>query len=143
MYGQITIGSYIEHQDEHGELTCSTCLCEKCLYHQSSRCPFGECWDDRRASIKPYDAVHPGSQRKEWSNWERDQAFWCRGGAFFPTHLCPHYVKYEKEGHIVADCLMAVVSKYQDGYVQCSIVDTVGCEECYRRWEERQEKQAE
>lgn len=28
---------------------------------------------------------------------------------------------------------------YQDGYIDCSLVDTLGCEACYREFEERME----
>ena len=44
---------------------------------------------------------------------------------------------------MVRDCLDAVVTVYQDGFIRCSIVDNIGCEECYRRFEERMEKQIE
>ena len=37
------------------------------------------------------------------------------------------------------DCLEGAVVKYQDGYIQCSMIDVMGCEECYRRFEERTE----
>ena len=29
-----------------------------------------------------------------------------------------------------------MVSVFQDGYISCSLVDTLGCEACYREFEE-------
>ena len=33
-----------------------------------------------------------------------------------------------------------MVSVYQDGYINCSLVDTLGCEACYRQFEDRLEE---
>ena len=32
------------------------------------------------------------------------------------------------------------VSIFQDGYIDCSLIDNYGCEKCYREFEERIEK---
>ena len=120
--------------------TCDECVCRRCLLWWSSRCPYGGCWDDYRAEVNPYDRAHPNeAPRKSWSDWQTDQAYWCRGGVFYPTSDCPHYIAYDESKTQVCYCLWAPVTKYQDGYIQCSLVDSVGCEECYRRWERRTE----
>lgn len=122
--------SFFEKQSAAG---CGDCLCRDCLLWWSNRCPFGGCYDDRRAVINPYDAAHPNKPpRTFWTNWRAEQAFWCRGGFAYPTHLCEHYVPYK--GSEVKSCLFANVQLFQDGYIQCSIVDSIGCEECYRRF---------
>ncbi len=72
-----------------------------------------------------------------WSDWETQQAYWCRGGMFYPVRHCGHFVKYE--GQQVRECLGAPVSVFQDGYIDCSLVDTVGCQECYEVFERKQE----
>lgn len=33
---------------------------------------------------------------------------------------------------------MSNVQVFQDGYIQCSIIDSIGCKECYQRFAERQ-----
>lgn len=115
---------------------CGICLCRDCLKWWSDRCPHGGCYDDLRAQQDPYDKAHPGDPpRTGWSNWRSDQAYWCRGGVTFPTHVCAGYTHYE--GSVVKECLCANVQEFQDGYIACSIVETVGCTECYRRFEDR------
>ena len=119
---------------------CGSCICRICLLWWSNRCPYGGCWDEHRARINPYDQAHPDDPpRKEWSNWATDQAYWCRGGVFYPTDKCEHFIKYDEAATQVQDCLQAPVTKYQDGYIRCSLVESVGCEECYRQWERRME----
>lgn len=68
-----------------------------------------------------------------------EQAHWCRGGALYPVGSCTEYIRYEPDKAVVQDCLEGVVIKYQDGYIQCSMINVYGCEECYRRFEERLE----
>lgn len=101
---------------------CGSCICRICLLWWSDRCPYGGCWDEHRARINPYD-----------------QAYWCRGGVFYPTDKCEHFAEYDEAATQVQDCLRAPVTKYQDGYIRCSLVESVGCEECYRQWERRTE----
>ena len=44
---------------------------------------------------------------------------------------------YIKEADFVAITTTRNWTGYQDGYIQCSMIDVYGCEECYRRFEER------
>lgn len=119
---------------------CGDCLCRDCLLWWSNRCPYGGCYDNRRAAENPYDAAHPNKPpRTMWTQWRAEQAFWCRGGICYPTNLCEHYVPYEDSE--VKSCLFANVEIFQDGYILCSIVDSIGCEECYRRFEERKKEE--
>ena len=139
--GQITLEEYLQSRRKIS-LTCGDCVCRSCLYWWSSRCPYGKCWDDHRAETDPYDAAHPDQPpRKWWSNWDKpgEQAHWCRGGDFYPISYCPHFVKYM--GQVVKTCLGENVSIFQDGYIRCSMVDSIGCQECYRRFEERMERE--
>ena len=118
---------------------CSECVCDTCLYWWSMRCPLGgRCFDDYRAKVEPF----PGPVRKMWTDWDKpgEQAHWCRGGTCYPVKACEHYVAYERDKTYVKTCLDANVTVFQDGHMWCSIVDTVGCEECYRRFEERLEQ---
>jgi len=118
---------------------CGSCRCRSCMLWWSGRCPHGECYDDFRAKEQPYNEVHPNlPPRTGWSNWKQDQAYWCRGGVFYPQSSCEHYVPYE--GSKVKSCLEANVQMFQDGYIQCSIVDSVGCAECYKRLENSRQR---
>lgn len=45
---------------------------------------------------------------------------------------CENHIRYE--GQQVKECLLSNVRVYQDGTIGCGIIDTVGCEECYRRF---------
>lgn len=118
---------------------CYQCICRNCLMWWSSRCPYGECYDDHRAEVNPYDKAHPNEPpRTAWSNWKTDQAFWCRGGIFYPAVWCEHYVKYQ--GSRVEDCLGANVQRFQDGYIRCGMGDPPDCHSCYKRFEERMEE---
>ncbi len=119
---------------------CGDCICRKCLMWWSDRCPMGECFDSYRAEKIPYDVMHPdGQPRKAWSNWESDQAYWCRGGVMYPAYDCEHYIKYT--GSVVAGCLMANVQKYQDGYMKCGIGENADCERCYKAFMEKNGKE--
>lgn len=118
---------------------CSGCCCRDCLYWWSERCPYGSCYDDLRAKRDPYDKAHPEEPpRTWWSNWNNpgEQAYWCRGGDCYPAYYCEHFVKYK--GQQVKHCLKAAISIFQDGYMSCSIIDSVGCEKCYEEFERRQ-----
>lgn len=131
MKGQITLSQYIHDRDTTFK-DCGQCICRSCLYWWSSRCPYGGCWDDRRAEVEPYDAAHAGEPpRTQWSDWNKpgEQAHWCRGGRLYPVHYCPEFVKYK--GQQVRYCLDSAVSVFQDGYIQCSLIDTIGCQACY------------
>lgn len=117
---------------------CTGCVCNDCMKWWQSRCPYGGCFDDGRAETMPYSKAHPGVIRKSWSEWDKpgEQEHWCRGGAFYPTRMCDRYVKYQKP--VVRECLEANVVVWPDGYIDCSLVNAIGCEECMKRWEEKQ-----
>lgn len=118
---------------------CGDCLCRNCLFWWSGRCPYGECYDAHRAEIMPYDLAHPDKPpRTYWSNWENDQAAWCRGGFMYPQYVCEHYRKYT--GSIVTDCLKACVQKFQDGFMRCGVGENFDCEKCYAEFMERVEE---
>lgn len=113
--------------------SCSECICERCLYRWSGRCPFGECFDDLRAKMRSYIDAHDGEIRNGWSHWNRpgEQDHWCRGGVFYPVDVCYRFREYE--GQNVHFCFGAMVSVFQDGYINCSLVDTIGCTECIKQ----------
>lgn len=139
--GQITISEYIQNRLQTLWGGCTGCVCRNCLYWQSQRCPYGECWDDHRAVTDPYDKAHPEKPlRKGWSNWDRqgEQAHWCRGGQNYPVYYCPNFVKYR--GQQVKTCLKANVVIFQDGYVDCCLIDSFGCERCYKEFLEKREE---
>ena len=113
---------------------CGSCICKNCLMWWSARCPYGGCYDNHRAAVNPYDKANPGKPpRTGWSDWRTDQAFWCRGGIFRPAVWCGHYVEYSGSS-AVKSCLGQNVQIFQDGYILCGIIDSVGCAECYRRF---------
>jgi hypothetical protein len=117
------------------------CICERCLYHWSCRCPHGNCYDDLRAKEDPYDIAHPGKPpRTSWS-WREDQAYWCRGGIFYQARECKQFVEYDETKHVVKECLESMIDVYQDGYIRCSLIESMGCEECMRRFNESLEEE--
>lgn len=133
---QISIEQWMESRKEMTWGGCTGCICRSCLFWWSSRCPYGDCWDDYRAKTNPYDKTHPDQPpRTLWSNWNKpgEQAHWCRGGTHYPNYHCEHFVKYK--GQQVKHCLRSTVSVFQDGYISCSIIDSVGCERCFKEWE--------
>lgn len=141
MTGQITLGEYLASRPRMELGGCIGCICKNCLYWWSKRCPYGDCWDDLRVKEDPYDAAHPDEPpRTAWSDWNEpgEQAHWCRGGACYLNYYCPHFVKYQ--GQQVKQCLDGLVSVFQDGYIWCSFVDTVGCQECYKKFMKRMER---
>lgn len=138
--GQISISEYMQARDNTPIRRCGQCVCRSCLYWWSSRCLYGDCYDDYRAKVEPYDKAHPDKPpRTAWSNWDKpgEQAHWCRGGIFYPVHYCPGFTKYK--GCQVKECLKCNVAVYQDGYIACSLVDTLGCEACYQEFCESME----
>lgn len=116
---------------------CGGCVCTDCMKRWQMSCPYGECFDDYRAEMKPYDAAHPGVVRKGWSHWNKpkEQAHWCRGGDFFLALFCEKYTPYIKPR--IMECLNAPVTVWADGRIDCALVDAWGCEECMRIWEQR------
>ena len=137
---QISISDYLQARDNVRFKHCSQCVCRNCLYWWSGRCPYGACFDDHWAETDPYDKAHPDEPpRMWWSHWNKpgEQAHWCRGGTFHPVSYCPHFTKYK--GCQVKQCLKCNVAVYQDGYIACSLVDTLGCTECYKEFNESME----
>lgn len=137
--GQISLKAYLRDRDNMLIKHCGQCTCKNCLYWWSGRCPCGGCWDDHRAATDPYDKAHPGKPpRTGWSNWDKpeEQAHWCRGGIFYPISYCPHFVKYK--GSVVKTCLKCNVQVFQDDYIECSLVDTLGCTACYQEFLKQQ-----
>lgn len=131
--GQISI---LDIQTSVSVCGCGDCLCRDCLFWWSGRCPYGGCYDDHRAEVLPYDKEHPDKPaRTGWSNWRKDQAYWCRGGATYPQYVCEHYRRYQ--GSIVMGCLKANVQKFQDGFMRCGCGDNFDCEKCYAEFMER------
>ena len=49
-----------------------------------------------------------------------------------------HFIKYQ--GCQVKECLKCNIAVYQDGYIDCSLVDTLGCTACYQEFEEHMEE---
>lgn len=142
MNGQMDFGEYLTIRDGFFP-SCGTCACKNCLHWWSHRCPYGKCYDDKRAKTDPYDKVHPGKPpRKQWSNWNKpgEQAHWCRGGTFYPVHYCENFVKYK--GCIVEECIDCNIQVFQDEYVLCPTKSNVGCEACadQKRIQERIER---
>jgi len=80
------------------------CICRKCLFWWSCRCD-GKCKEQE-----------------------------CTGGWMNQAYACKNFVKIDDSQTKVMDCMEAVIVKYQDGYIQCSIVNDIGCEECYTRF---------
>lgn len=121
---------------------CSGCTCYTCLNYWSQRCPYGGCWDEYRAKYDPWK----GEERRSWTLWDQpgEQEHWCRGGVFYPVNECPYYELYDAEKTTVRTCLFGNVKVFQDGYIQCGLVDGVfGCELCYERFEEEQTRLSE
>lgn len=117
---------------------CGECVCKYCLYWWSIRCPYGDCYDDYRAVIEPYDAAHPDEPpRTGWTDWNKsgEQAHWCREGFFYPTDDCEHFVQYE--GQKLSSCYKEVVSEFQDGYVMCYMRNAISCESCMKEMTEK------
>ena len=140
MTGQITIDSYFRKLPEV-DFSCKHCICEHCLYYSSGRCPYGRCFDDKRAVEHPYDKAHPEKPpRTAWSDWNKpgEQAHWCRGGLFYPTYQCEYFEKFK--GLEIKECIKCNVSVFQDGYMNCSLVDSTGCERCYQELMEKMER---
>ncbi len=139
--GQISIFEYTKAV-KSTIWSCSSCVCDKCLYKQSGRCPYGDCYDDKRARVDPYDKAHPGRPpRKSWSNWNKpgEQAHWCRGGIFHPVSYCEKFVKFE--GLEIQECVACNISVYQDGYIDCSIKTHMSCEQCIEEQEGRKREE--
>lgn len=138
--GQISMEDYISTRDGIFP-SCSSCVCRSCLYWWSGRCPYGGCYDDRRAKENPYDKAHPDRPpRTAWSNWNKpgEQAHWCRGGVSYPVSYCEKFENYE--GCEIQQCVECNIAVFQDGHISCSIKTAMGCEACIER-QEAQERE--
>ncbi len=134
--GQMDIFEYLSGEIHIGG--CGPCICRNCLYWWSSRCPYGGCYDDKRAIDDPYDRAHPNDPpRTAWSNWNKpgEQAHWCRGGICYSTRYCEKFIKYE--GSMIEECIECNIQVFQDGYIDCSLKEITGCEACISRSEGR------
>lgn len=135
--GQIDFTEYLQRRRKVIS-SCSDCACRNCLLWWSSRCPYGGCFDDKRAVEDPYDKAHTDKQpRTAWTDWNKpgEQAHWCRGGALYPVSYCEKFIKYQ--GCTIKECLKSNVAVYQDGYIYCWMIENYGCEQCYKEFEER------
>ena len=121
--------------------SCSNCECRNCLFWWKSDCPNGMCFDDLREKTDPYTNHYP--RRSGWSNADkpREQEHWCRRGDFYPVTGLPCYIPYKADKTKVEPCFGPNIVRYQDGSIKCCQVETVGCKECVRRWEENIEKE--
>lgn len=131
MTGQITIFEWIKNRKPKISFSCSECYCNTCLYHWSSRCKYGICWDDHRAKVNSYNKAFPDKPvRKQWSNWNKpgEQEHWCRAGIFYPEQTCEYYVEYQ--GCSFEECVRTNITIFQDGYVECRLKQSIGCEAC-------------
>lgn len=131
MNSQITLSEWLKNKEHPRTGYCDECYCRDCLYWWSFRCPYGHCWDDHRAKVKPFNKLFPDqSPRTQWSDWNKpgEQAHWCRGGVLYPERKCEHYIKYE--GQTIEDCVRANVQVFQDGYMICTLKDAIGCDAC-------------
>lgn len=132
--GQISFEDLLKNKSAIS--SCGGCICSKCLYWWSDRCPYGGCYDDHRTKTDPYDKAHPNNlPRKAWSNWNKpgEQAHWCRGGAFYLISYCDRFEKYH--GSTIEECVAAPIQVFQDGHVKCSLKESIGCEACIMRAE--------
>lgn len=52
---------------------------------------------------------------------------------------CEHFVKYK--GLQVKECLKANIAVFQDGYIDCSLIEGIECEQCYKELEEKMKQE--
>lgn len=116
---------------------CGDCMCRCCLHWWKGDCPHGECFDDYFCTVYPYRGEHAFFSLINEGN---QKEHWCRAGESWQhrEEECQHYVIYE--GQIIRSCIGANVRVFQDGAIVCSIIDSVGCAECYKRLEERERR---
>lgn len=118
------------------------CICKNCLYWWSARCPYGRCFDNKRAIEDPFDKRFPDkTPRTTWSNWNKpnEQKHWCRGGIFYPVNYCEKFVKYN--GQEIQECIACNIAVFQDGYISCSVKNVMSCEDCIEEQEGRAREQ--
>ena len=117
---------------------CSKCICNNCFHRQRKNCPYGLCYDDKRAVEQPYQ-INFVNDYRNWSdiNKPMERNHWCRNGIFYPVNKCSEFVMFK--GVIVKECLKANVCIYQDGYISCSLIEGYGCENCYKEFMKKEE----
>lgn len=122
---------------------CGNCICDKCLFGWSKRCPYGNCYDGKRAKEDPYDKRFPErTPRTSWSNWNKpnEQKYWCRGGVFYSVKQCDRFVKYK--GQEIQECIDCNIQVFQDGFVVCPTKERMTCEQCIEEAEGRERELA-
>lgn len=70
-----------------------------------------------------------------------EKAMRCYRCLFHESHRCrnerqcPEGCHYEEYiGSTVRQCLCATIEVFQDGYIHCPILDSIGCEECVKNF---------
>jgi len=86
---QISLFDCDARQNEKPALSCTSCICTRCAHHYKA-CPYGFCYDNKREKEKPYMSKHDEPVTL-MSNWEQLLDKWCKGGIFYPAHICEHY----------------------------------------------------
>lgn len=86
--GQINLFEYVKEKTHVVFGGCEKCVCEKCLYWWSGRCPHGRCYDDIRAKEKNGWRKANGTPVKNAELWEQLVAV-----------LDRHNVTYTKDEH--------------------------------------------
>lgn len=100
---------------------CTGCICQSCLKYMQGKCPYGGCCDGLRA--------------------EREPEYRCRGGIFYTADTCDEFIKFI--GAENKYCLDSAITIFQDGSIICSLIENVGCEECYRQFEDQHQEECE
>lgn len=118
-------------------MSCKKCICGNCLNRYIQKCPYGECYDDKRAVEQPYCLNRIDNRFWSDANKFMERAHWCRSGMFYPENKCENYVEYK--GVVVQECIKANVLRYQDGTLICPLIDNYGCEKCYKEFERKME----
>ena len=131
--------------EKYGE-GCKDC-CNRCLNWWTRKCPYGNCFDSWRSMHFPRIKI-TGEKREGWSHCDEpgEQDHWCRGGILKSvdvSKVCDSFVKYEPDKTHCETCLFANVTVFQDGYIQCSLVDSIGCEKCMEIFEDQLEREEE
>lgn len=121
--GQISIFEYLEkiNRQKH----CGNCMCrgyggKTCEHWERGTCPVyqekGPC----------NDCIYHGSGDNKYYQGYKNCTFECSS--------------YKKTSLKIQYCFGAPVQKYEDGTMFCPLVEPIGCEECIKEWEKRQEE---
>lgn len=113
---------------------CGDCICQKCCRKDSGSCPYGECYDDYRSLMNPRtDRLGAAAERHGRPYYDEVKHRWCIFGVFFPAEQCAEFIP--KDGTYITQCLTTLVTHYPDGVQFCPIVNSVGCQFCYERFD--------